>query len=582
VANSANSITQSPAPTESAPQANAGSGGGSSDFGTSIAGNLPARQNDGDVMKAHASQEAEAQAMKASEAEAAQALAVQEELKKMLEEKSANSSDLEQSKASPGAGFDTAAPNDGAVAGLRENPGAVNPDATTGGMPPPSAAAMEPAPPAASSANNVAAPVPEPEISVAPNAEATPNPGSAAGEASAPAPPVVSSPNNEAASPSQPEIFTAPNPGSMPSPPPITSEASTPGPPTQTQPDQGGFDSSVNTLDDADRILKKMDLGQMAFNVPASMPVNQSATINLLISPNETTNELVAIVAQEVSDQGQQTGRVESASLKVAGNMQALLVGSDSAFNIKLITPEIQMLSHTAPTEWKWQIDSKQAGSQSLHLTVNAILHYNGGDHYQMIRTFDRVIQVNVTPAAPAVRYLPLEILLGLLAGGGIVLFLRERIRRRVRKSASVLKAMSGGADIFLSYSRRDSDRILPLVEKLRQAGFQVWIDQGGIDGAVLWAKEITDAIRNTKAFILVASSTSFASDHVTREISLAMEEKKPILPVYLEPVEMPSAIRYSLAGIQHIELYSGDRNEKLAAVVRSLEKLGIAGRKPA
>ncbi len=39
--------------------------------------------------------------------------------------------------------------------------------------------------------------------------------------------------------------------------------------------------------------------------------------------------------------------------------------------------------------------------------------------------------------------------------------------------------------------------------------------------------------------------------------VALACEEHKPILPLHLDFVETPSAIRYQL--IQHIPLYCGD-----------------------
>ncbi|MCX7053721.1 MAG: toll/interleukin-1 receptor domain-containing protein [Proteobacteria bacterium] len=46
---------------------------------------------------------------------------------------------------------------------------------------------------------------------------------------------------------------------------------------------------------------------------------------------------------------------------------------------------------------------------------------------------------------------------------------------------------MAQTADVFLSYSREDKARVLEFAGKLRAAGVNVWIDQGGIDGAALW-----------------------------------------------------------------------------------------------
>ena len=54
---------------------------------------------------------------------------------------------------------------------------------------------------------------------------------------------------------------------------------------------------------------------------------------------------------------------------------------------------------------------------------------------------------------------------------------------------------MAEPADVFISYSREDKDRVLELAARLRGAGVSVWIDQGGIDGATLWGEEIVNAL---------------------------------------------------------------------------------------
>ena len=59
---------------------------------------------------------------------------------------------------------------------------------------------------------------------------------------------------------------------------------------------------------------------------------------------------------------------------------------------------------------------------------------------------------------------------------------------------------------IFVSYSREDYGQIFPIVEKLREAGLEVWIDQEGIHGAKLWSQEIVSAIEDSVVLILFDS----------------------------------------------------------------------------
>ena len=51
------------------------------------------------------------------------------------------------------------------------------------------------------------------------------------------------------------------------------------------------------------------------------------------------------------------------------------------------------------------------------------------------------------------------------------------------------------GADVFISYSSMDRDRVTPVVEYLRSSGISVWVDEGNIHAADLWSEQIVQAI---------------------------------------------------------------------------------------
>ena len=82
-------------------------------------------------------------------------------------------------------------------------------------------------------------------------------------------------------------------------------------------------------------------------------------------------------------------------------------------------------------------------------------------------------------------------------------------------------------------------------MERRRSAG----IGEGGIHGASLWGQEIVDAIDASKVMVLMISDSAITSDNVVMELSIASEEKKPILPVYLQRSQLPKPTRYQLAG---------------------------------
>ena len=51
------------------------------------------------------------------------------------------------------------------------------------------------------------------------------------------------------------------------------------------------------------------------------------------------------------------------------------------------------------------------------------------------------------------------------------------------------------GADVFISYSSLDRDRVIPVVDYLRSSGISVWVDEGNIHAADLWSEQIVQAI---------------------------------------------------------------------------------------
>src|SRR5580698_5573543 len=107
--------------------------------------------------------------------------------------------------------------------------------------------------------------------------------------------------------------------------------------------------------------------------------------------------------------------------------------------------------------------------------------------------------------------------------------------------------------DIFISYSRKDSAHAIELAERLRADGIEVWIDQRGIVGAEQWATEIVEGIRACSTFIILLSPNSIESENVLRELSLASEKRKRVLPVDIEPTVLPSSFEYPLAGLQRV-----------------------------
>jgi TIR domain len=111
-------------------------------------------------------------------------------------------------------------------------------------------------------------------------------------------------------------------------------------------------------------------------------------------------------------------------------------------------------------------------------------------------------------------------------------------------------------AQVFTSYSRRDTETVDTIVEKMSQAGIDVWIDRSDIKTGDTWRVQIVRAIRTSPAFLLMLSPSSAGSDNVRKEIDLSQGSERPIFAVMLQKVRpLPDEISYQLAGLQFIDV---------------------------
>jgi TolB-like protein len=124
--------------------------------------------------------------------------------------------------------------------------------------------------------------------------------------------------------------------------------------------------------------------------------------------------------------------------------------------------------------------------------------------------------------------------------------------------------------DIFISYSSHDRLQALSLAEKLRSCGYDPWIDQHHIHGANRWGKEIVQAIDGSQLVAVLISSASLLSDNVIKELNLAAQKHKHLLPIMIEETELTEEFAYHLTGLHQVAIENTD------SIVKALEQLKI------
>jgi len=123
---------------------------------------------------------------------------------------------------------------------------------------------------------------------------------------------------------------------------------------------------------------------------------------------------------------------------------------------------------------------------------------------------------------------------------------------------------------VFISYSRKDIQTVDDIVARLKNDGFEIWIDRSSIKGGDLWTVAIVEAIDTADSFVLMLSPGSTASDNVRKEVQLAQDAQRKLFPLLIEAVKLPPQFRYQLAGIQIID-FTNDPDTKYAELVEVL-----------
>jgi photosystem II stability/assembly factor-like uncharacterized protein len=101
-----------------------------------------------------------------------------------------------------------------------------------------------------------------------------------------------------------------------------------------------------------------------------------------------------------------------------------------------------------------------------------------------------------------------------------------------------------GSPAAFLSYSREDSDFALRLAGDLKAADANVWLDRLDIVPGDRWDRAIEDALKSSSRMVVILSPASVGSTNVMDEVSFALEEKKPVIPIIYRDCAVPFRLR--------------------------------------
>ena len=126
---------------------------------------------------------------------------------------------------------------------------------------------------------------------------------------------------------------------------------------------------------------------------------------------------------------------------------------------------------------------------------------------------------------------------------------------------------------LFVSYSHQDAQLVFPEMIQLREAGYNIWYDEG-VAASNEWPEEIANAVLGCSVFLCFISPRATESVNCRNEINLALNEKKPFLAIHLEETELPAGLRLRMGDLQAILKNKIPADRYFSKVVGTIDQL--------
>lgn len=119
-------------------------------------------------------------------------------------------------------------------------------------------------------------------------------------------------------------------------------------------------------------------------------------------------------------------------------------------------------------------------------------------------------------------------------------------------------------SDVFISHSTVDKKVADAICTNLESHGIRCWIAPRDIAPGADWAMAINDAIKTNPVFVLVFSEHSNSSIQVAKEITLAVNNKRLIIPFKIDASKPTGSMEYYLSDTHWLDAIDGDMQKEI------------------
>src|SRR5436309_1461075 len=126
---------------------------------------------------------------------------------------------------------------------------------------------------------------------------------------------------------------------------------------------------------------------------------------------------------------------------------------------------------------------------------------------------------------------------------------------------------------LFVSHVAEDRAAAMDIVSELERRGIDCWIAPRNVGAGKPYDDEIVEAIETSCAMLLVFSEYCNDSVYIRREVTIAGESHKPVIPFRIEDVQPRRGLRVRLLDLHWIDGFP-DRNRAIDQLVADIRPI--------
>lgn len=127
--------------------------------------------------------------------------------------------------------------------------------------------------------------------------------------------------------------------------------------------------------------------------------------------------------------------------------------------------------------------------------------------------------------------------------------------------------------DVFISYKSEEFKQADMVRSVLERNGITCWMAPADIPSGSNYAVEVPNAIRSARVVVFILSEQSQKSEWTQKELDIALNAKKPIMPFALEDCDLISPFDFYLGNVQRNDVFQ-DVSEGLEKLVHDIKAL--------